>query len=379
MSLASLIKYLPRENANVKMLTLLLNLLFLASCIGFSPVTTSTTRTSRNGSNSGLHRKILSSKKYVEGLEKKEINLDQDKSSDTKLCFWRPKGPKSWWIERIKIEDLKVGQELSGHVVQEFLEAKTGPKLYFECGIGRTDKNGDWRIVNGMLRLERGKASVARKRAARFRRKDHVQLFVSRVQKECGRLEVCAKVEDVQKYDKPKISVTSLKKNQEVTGEVVKLYPYGAIVDIGANVRGLIHITKVSRLLNQYVNKEEGLKNAGLEKGAKVRLMVESVKNRRLSLDFTDDVKEDVLLERGGKKQQTDEPDNSQNTQELEDWVAYANQQAQKESAVKESSNDSTVGGDEYSDDYGDDYDDDYDDKYDEEMDIESSLGLDMY
>ena len=92
-------------------------------------------------------------------------------STEKKPCFWRPKPRGSRWKERINIKDLKVGQKLAGSVVNELLEGKTGPKVYFECGVGRTDKKGEWNIVHGMLRLDRSKTSVARKRAARLKKK----------------------------------------------------------------------------------------------------------------------------------------------------------------------------------------------------------------
>ena len=350
-------------------------LLLLVSCRGFVPAKTSKSKIRTNWQNPpfNLQQTLMSTTDVSEGSVKK-------------TSFWKSKVPKSWWKERILLEDLKVGQEISGHVVQENLEAKTGPKLYFECGVGRTDRNGDWSIVNGMLRLDRGKASVARKRAARFSKKDQVQLFVTRVQKECGRLEVCAKIDDLEKYTaEPKISVTSLKKNQEVTGVVVKLYPYGAIIDIGANVKGLLHITKVASVMNRYVDKEKGLKSAGLEKGAKVRLMVESIEKRRLSLDFTDDVKEGAKEDARKEKLDKEEPkieeqqsvevyDYSPNSDELEAWAEYANQ-----GALNEKQDEAEVGSTSTDDNDDDDDDDDYDDKYDEEFDIESNLGLDMY
>ncbi|VEU36450.1 unnamed protein product [Pseudo-nitzschia multistriata] len=360
-------------------------MLYIASSAGLLLPSTLTNRVANSSNKSSVPRSILWSKKDTkEATDKEEINLDEDNSSNNKPCFWKPKGPRSWWVERVKLENLEIGQELSGHVVQYNLEAKTGPKLYFECGIGRTDKNGDWSIVNGMLRLDKGKPSVARKRAARFRQKDQVQLFVSRVQKGCGRLEVCAKIEQVQKYDEePKISVTTLKKSQEVVGKVVKLYPYGAIIDIGANVRGLLHITKVARLLDQYVSKEEGLKKAGFEKGAKVRLIVESVEKRRLSLDFTDDVKEDARKEKEQKQQLIDESNDSQKRDELDAWKEYGNQKYQDDNNLNDGTDDAINDGNEYNkgynDEYDEEYEDDYDDRYDEEMDIESSLGLDMY
>lgn len=308
-------------------------------------------------------------------------NIEPESKFPTRVCYWKLKAPKSKWHERILLEDLKIGQELSGYLVQELLDGKTGPKLFFECGIGRTNlKSGDWSIVNGMLRLKRSKISVTRKRAANFRKKTRVILYVSRIQKECGQLEVCSNLEDAEKYSSmaPKISVSSLKKGQMVTGEVVKLYPYGAIIDIGANRLGLLHITKVSQLMNQYINKEKGLTDAGLEKGAKVKLMVESIEKRRLSLDFTDDVKEDARKELDINKQQlvndddngSDDNNISIDDDELASWAAYADQVVARD---EKNDDDEADNDDQDEDDY------EYDDKYDEEADIESALGLDMY
>ena len=340
----------------------------LVSCKGFVPTT-------------NLKRPTIPIDPKTTLLSSEESAVTVNESS-TRKSFWKPK--KSWWKERVLIEDLEIGQELSGYVVQDYLEGKTGPKLYFECGVGRTDRNGEWSIVNAMLRLDRGKTSVVKKRAARLRKKDEVQLFVSRVQKDCGRLEVCTTIDDVEKYKRePKIPITSLKKNQEVVGKVVKLYPYGAIIDVGANRRGLLHITKVARLMNRYIDEEKGLKAAGLEKDAQVRLVVESVENKRLSLDFTDDVKEDARKEQAKEQAKEKESDKEQEpiddgdsqNEELEAWAEYAEQMTQIEKRDDEDMYE-TSSDDE--DDYDDDY-DDYDDKYDEEMDIESSLGLDMY
>ncbi|OEU18885.1 hypothetical protein FRACYDRAFT_237168 [Fragilariopsis cylindrus CCMP1102] len=279
-------------------------------------------RQRRTNDNFSFHSSILTEKKTLQLLLSTTRDIEEEKvtekllaidnnnnnnnnnndESSPKKCFWKPsRSNTKWWQERKLLEELKVGQELSGcYLVEDLLTGTTGPKLYFECGVGKINpKSGNWSICNGMLRLSREKISVSRKRTARFRKKNNITLYVSRIQKECGRFEVCATLEDVKKYTsiKPKISVTSLKNGQVVTGEVVKLYPYGAIIDIGANRRGLLHITKVAKLMNKCINKEKGLINSGLEKGAKVRLMVESIEKRRLSLDFTDDVKEDARKE----------------------------------------------------------------------------------
>jgi predicted RNA-binding protein with RPS1 domain len=262
------------------------------------------------------------------GTTSKNDDNSQDDNDEDKKSFWMPKGEKSRWQERLRLEDLQVGQELYGHVVQELLDGKTGPKLFLECGVGRIDKHGDWQIVTGMLRLPFEKASVTRKRVARLRKNDKTPLFVSRIQKECGRLEVCASREEVDKYANraPKIPVHSLQPNQIVEGTVLKLYPYGATVDIGANRRGLLHITKVAALYGRYIDKEAGLVEAGVEKGARVKLMVESVIDRRISLDFTPDVKKEAQEELAAQSTQAMST-RSNMTDDLSAWEDYANLQ----------------------------------------------------
>jgi predicted RNA-binding protein with RPS1 domain len=230
-----------------------------------------------------------------------EKSTASENEVDEKSCFWKPKALKSHWQQRVNLKDLEVGQKLSGYLVQDLLtETKTGPKLYFECGVGRTNGKGKWSIVNGMLRLGRGKLSVAKKRSARYRKKDAVDLYVSRIQTGCGRLEVCGSFEEAQmlKKNETLVSVASLKPDQEVRGTIVKLLPYGAMVDVGANRLGLLHIQKVADLFGKYVDKEQGMKKFGIEPKARVRLVVESVEKRRLALDFTPDVKKDAEEER---------------------------------------------------------------------------------
>jgi hypothetical protein len=61
-------------------------------------------------------------------------NNDKDDDDQPKKAFWKPKGKNTRWQERIHLDELQVGQELYGHVIQELLEGKTGPKLFFDCG-----------------------------------------------------------------------------------------------------------------------------------------------------------------------------------------------------------------------------------------------------
>lgn len=300
-----------------------------------------------------------------------------------KPCFWKAEAVGSKWKERINLRDLQVGQKLTGHVVQELLEGKTGPKLFIECGVGRTNSKGEWSIVNGMLRLGRSKISVAKKRAARLRKKDEIEVYVSRVQIGCGRLEVCSSLDEVDKYrGDPKIPISAIKAGQEVTGVVTRLLPFGAIVDIGANRDGLLHIKKVADLYGKYIDKEKGLAEAGLERGAKVRLQVESNEDKRLFLDFTCDVKDEAekdLAEASSSKSknapnQKAATENAidMSTEELAEWAAYASQ----EGTIADS--DDSANQVDPDDGNEDDSEDDYDD-YDEERDIEDSLGLGFY
>ena len=328
-----------------------------------------------------------------ETIQQQKQHNDESSSSTKKnyyeKSYWKSKQqPRSRYQERIVLKDLQIGQELvGGYVVQELLQGRTGPKLFFECGIGRINPNdGTWSIVHGMLRLGRSGKKITKKRADRFKQPSTKnKLYVSRIQLESGRLELCSKPSDVDKYttSSKKISVSSLSENQVVSGDVIRVHPYGVIVDIGANQNGLLHITKVARLLNQKINKKKGLEEAGLEKGAKVQLQVESVIKRRVSLDFTEDVKEEAR--RGSspekEKKQQESIDNNDadvavvhsiDDDELASWEEYAKQQYDDNDIVDGGNNDNKV------DDKGDDDDDD-DYEYDEDSEIEAALGLDTY
>ena len=188
--------------------------------------------------------------------------------------------------------------------------------------------------------------------------------------------------EDVDRFrqKKPKIPISSLRSHQEVTGEVVDVRSYGVIVDVGANRRGLLHIQKVADLYGRFIEKERGLVSAGLEKGAKVRLLVESNQKKRLYLDFTDDVKKEAESERARLGSfVSSKPTNTGNsdpfsTEELAAWEEYAESLDSKSGKVSLDAppEDDSFGEDE-------DYDEDYDDDYDEDRDIEDSLGLGTY
>ena len=152
------------------------------------------------------------------------------------------------------MKSLEVGQELIGKRIgkADLLNGKTGPKIFFECGVGRIDARGDWQMVSGMLRLGKlfAKPSVIRKKVARLADKE-VSLYVHRIRLETGQLEVVTSREALERElekDKSnvKVPVVSLKVGQELVGKVVEVRDFGCIVDVGANRNGLLHIQKVS-------------------------------------------------------------------------------------------------------------------------------------
>jgi len=271
------------------------------------------------------------------------------------------------------LDDLKVGQPVKGTVVQELLDGKTGPKLFLEVGAGRTNSEGKWSIVYAMLRLSRTKESVVRKRAARLRAKESIDVWISRVQRDCGRLEVCLDVEEIgNDMTTKKRPVMSLKGGEEVLGRVVRVEKYGVLVDVGANRHGLLHILKVRSLYGKFVDGEKGLIEVGLQRGAKVRLCVESVDKRRLSLDFTRDVKEEAAVKMETIPEGGIDTPSIQNRETTP--VVERSTPLQDPVATQDAGNTLVEIDDEDDDDY-----DDEDDDYDEDRDIEDSLGLGFY
>jgi predicted RNA-binding protein with RPS1 domain len=346
--------------------------LIISSC-GFQPFTTSLLRKNCQSFKAGAF--ILS---FRESPSLSSSSVDDPPVA--RPSFWKPKGNDKSWRERKQLKDLKFGQKLSGYVVGELLDGRTGPKVFIECGVGRCNRKGDWSMVNAMLRLNREKASVVKKRVQRLRKQDQIEVFVSRIQEGCGRLEVVQNAEDLEKYKtEKKRTVSTLKPGEEVVGTVIKLHPYGAMVDIGANRPGLLHIQKVADLYQQYIKKEKGLEDSGLERGAKVRLVVESIQQRRVSLDFTTDVKQEGAEEVERKELETFEEAESSSrmqmsSEDLAAWENFAQEAEAKVSPDEESSKDDVDH--EHDGEYDDEY--EYDD-YDEDRAIEDSLGLDTY
>lgn len=314
-------------------------------------------------------------------------------------CFWRV--PTGAWKQRINVDDLSVGQKLTGILVQELPDAKTGPKVWFDCGVGRIEA-GSWKIVTGMHRIRERKESVLVKKVARLRKKrDGVDLWVSRIYPANRMFEVVTREEDVPTTRPVVISASSLQPKQEMIGKVVRIEPYGVFVDVGANRDGLLHIQKVADLFGSYIDKEGGLIEAGLEKGAKIRVVVANNEAKRLFLDFPDDVKADAEKERAEREQgklerrKISEPDKASlsgvlSEEEAAAWIAFATGDSQSIASISSSAGDGVsaeeaaawalrAGDNDVEEDDDDDDDDYYDDDDDEDRNIEDALGIGMY
>lgn len=299
------------------------------------------------------------------------------------------------WEQRKDLADLKIGDKLLGRKLDgcDLLEAKTGPKIFFECGVGRVDLKGKWHIVNGMLRLGRrgARRSVTKKRVGRMTGKI-VELYVSRIDTSAGRLEVTTSQEQAEEAaasGEKKIPASSLEVGDELVGTVVKVEDYGVFVDVGANRLGLMHIQRVADLFDRYIKESEGLAEAGLERGAKIRVAVVSNEKKRLFLDFTPDVKEDADAERKEQQRKREEEEEKKAKKAASKKVDEVKATA-KVRAQQDEDDDSGISADEaaawaaYG--AGDDDAADWatfaagdDDRYDEDDDIEDALGIGSY
>ncbi|KAL9185093.1 hypothetical protein ACHAXT_002870 [Thalassiosira profunda] len=317
--------------------------------------------------------------------------------STSGACYYkRADGP---WRPRKELGSLAVGERLFATRLpgSDLLNAKTGPKVFLECGIGRKDDKGRWCIVNAMVRLGRRgmKSSVIRKKIRKLHPSELVEVYVSRVSPEEGRLEVClTRDEAVDKGARErKIPASSLEVGEELAGVVRKVTPYGVFVDVNANRDGLLHISKVAARRDEYIAKEEGLKSVGLGRGAPVNVVVAKKEGKRLEFDLAPEVEEssdetsdlDMSADEAAAWAAYASPDDSTEAEldasdtsfdvssdEASAWAAYgANDEEGREGDVAEDEAamwaayavDSKEEEDEY-------------DEYDEDADIEDSLGI---
>ena len=130
---------------------------------------------------------------------------------------------------------------------------------------------GKWKMVSGMLRVAKNyaKPKVVKKKIQRLSGQP-VELYVHKIRLSEGKLEVCTTLEELERQIEKSqsqeqiVSISSLEQGQGVIGTVVQVRPYGVMVDVGANRRGLLHIQKVADLYGRYIDKEDGLIEVGL-------------------------------------------------------------------------------------------------------------------
>jgi predicted RNA-binding protein with RPS1 domain len=243
------------------------------------------------------------------------------------ICIYKREDGQ--WKRRKDISELRIGQRLFASRLpqSDLLNGKTGAKVFFECGVGTYDDSSGWSIINGMMRVggRETKNAVVQKRLKRLKTIKNLnftlfEVYVSRIRLPEKRFEVLPTYEEAMNYEKVvaprRIPISSLQPGQELVGKIIRVEPYGAIIDVGANKYGLLHIKTVAKLTGtKDVYQPNGLKEFGIVRNAQVRVSVLSngykqYKNstsaataqpntkgkwaRQLELDFTKEAREEA-------------------------------------------------------------------------------------
>eukprot|EP00985_Skeletonema_marinoi_P019590 scaffold11309_cov122-Skeletonema_marinoi.AAC.2 len=264
-------------------------------------------------------------------------DVSDSKKSKSGECYY--KRIDGSWKPRKELSSLFVGERLFATRLPkcDLLDGKTGPKLFFECGVGKKTR-GEWK-----------------------RRLDH------------GSFEVClSREEALSSYKKEKVSASKLMPGEQLSGVVRDVRPYGVFVDVGANRKGLIHISTVAKSQDCYINKEEGLKSAGFARGSPVQVVVLNNEKKRLEFDLY--VPEEEPIPDESSDETTTIELKSEEDEEALAWGAYNNEPTKEISTVEAdmwaayAANESNNAEE-----------DDDDDYYDEDEDIEDALGIGSY
>jgi len=307
----------------------------------------------------------------IETLTKEAEQPEQPRNS-LKPCFY--KRVDGNWRTRKQLNQLFIGQRLLATRLSEcdLINGVTGPKAFLECGVGRvTGAKGEWKIVNGMLRLgkrtgskNRMKESVVRKKLAKLPDDSLFAVYVSMINLDHASFEVSLNKNDALEEGQRSrpVSASTLSPGQELSGYVKDVHPYGVFIDVGANRKGLLHITKVAQHYDSYIDKEEGLKKFGLKPGASVNVVVVRNGKKRLEFGFPSTVdiatKEDPdVLSYTQAPVDLDDTDEAADITDIDEeeaamWAAYADYNSYSNDEVDE------------------------DDKHDEDKEIEDALGI---
>ena len=227
--------------------------------------------------------------------------------------------------------------------------------------------------LSGMLRIpgKRGmKPSVIRKKAKKIPNDSLMEVYVSKIRLDHGSFEVClSREEALSSYKKEKVSASKLMPGEQLSGVVRDVRPYGVFVDVGANRKGLIHISTVAKSQDCYINKEEGLKSAGFARGSPVQVVVLNNEKKRLELDLYV-AEEEPIPEESSDETATIELKSEEDEEALA-WGAYDNEP--KEISTEEADMWAAYAA------YESDNAEEDDDNYDEDEDIEDALGIGSY
>jgi predicted RNA-binding protein with RPS1 domain len=366
-------------------------------------------------------------------------------------CYYQVQGKR---FLRRQLQDIQPGQALKAFaVVSENLEAVKGPKIYLDVGVGSCEVDpvsGEtvWSVLTSLVRLggPNMKASVARKKASKIRQRCMAEpeekvkekgkgggvsgagltVYVTRIDRAGIRLEVSVNADDgiaaaaAARKESSTLStsssssklahVSTLQAGQELQGTIERIEDYGCLVRIpGLKRHGLLRIQSVADLYGTYIAKKQGMVDAGLERGAAVKVQVANVTGKRLLLEFTDSTKEQAVLQRQEqaeekiesvrKKQEAFKELKAEKLRKKQEKFKVKTSDAKVSTATAVATDSTSTTGlspeeeaawaayaakdDDAEDDDDDDNDDDDDDEdyddYDEDRDIEDSLGLGSY
>eukprot|EP00584_Thalassiosira_punctigera_P025103 CAMPEP_0172567028 /NCGR_PEP_ID=MMETSP1067-20121228/114247_1 /TAXON_ID=265564 ORGANISM="Thalassiosira punctigera, Strain Tpunct2005C2" /NCGR_SAMPLE_ID=MMETSP1067 /ASSEMBLY_ACC=CAM_ASM_000444 /LENGTH=316 /DNA_ID=CAMNT_0013358281 /DNA_START=159 /DNA_END=1109 /DNA_ORIENTATION=+ len=287
------------------------------------------------------------------------------------------------WRPRKELERLSIGERIFATrlLERDLLNGRTGPKVFLECGVGKRNNKGKWSIVNGMVRLGRRgmKKSVVRKKISKIPHNEMIEVYVSKINLDEGKLEVCLNREEAREKGalKGRTPASSFKVGDKLTGVVKQVKPYGVFVNVNnANRNGLIHISKVAKRYDAYVAKEDGMKKLGLSRGLPVDVIVLSNCKKRLELDLAPVFEESQV-------DADIEPNISDSTVVINDlsddeafaWAAYGADEGseRKDTSEEEAAMWASYAVDSSSNDI------DEEAEYDEDTDIEDALGIGFY
>lgn len=170
------------------------------------------------------------------------------------------------------------------------------PKMHLEGTITRTELYGAFVDIgvgrDGLVHISRMAPNRVRKVSDVVKVGDKVSVWVQSVDPETGRIALTM-------VEPPDVEWQELEAGRVFQGKVVRIEPYGAFVDIGAERPGLLHV----RQMGAYVRRPEEV----VRIGQTIEVEVRSVDRRRRQIDLALHV-EDSPDMAGVEDEEDDEP-----------------------------------------------------------------------